>query len=75
MYYLVQQAFTEITDKTSTTVKMKRSFSHNFNTSSKKFKRTPEKKSKQISMSGLISYDFKSVKSKNRLAYSHQGAE
>ena len=71
--YVVQQAFTEITDKTSTTVNMRRSFSQLASNESKMFKRTTEKKSKQISMSGLISYNFKSIKSKNRLAFSRQG--
>ena len=35
-------------------------------------KKLETKKAKQISMSGLVTYNFRSVKSKNRLAFSNQ---
>ena len=54
---------------------MKKSILQKVKTQGAELGKQEDPKSKQISMSGLISYNFKSVKSKNRLAFASQGVD
>ena len=55
---------------------MRKSLSYNLSKERKSFKINNQiKKVQQISISGLINYNFRSINSRNRLAYTPQGID